>query len=852
MGNNKPTEPIRRRYAPEAHLGGWRRLAAEARIYASVGAWDAAHDLLWSALQPVWLSPDAPEDVVEPAGLLIIACIHLDHTRHIRDGTGWIRNLLSRHMTLEPESRVLGLLLVARDHLETGDYGAARRAITEIERAGVPAVSSWVLAHAEIVRARLEGREGNLAAAERIALQAATLAEKSGSDVLLGDALNYLANVLRFRRKVDAAQRLYARAATSYWRAGDAVGRVTSLINRAALLNGLGLLSESAEIFKEAHGAAISVRREISALRARLGMGWVAARGGDSPRARRILLSAWRQARKLEVRRDEALALEYLAEAYLLAGDLEKTRRAVHCCKRLVQRLAPEGDIAIEISIREALLSVAEGDLKSAIPQVRRALRRARNADLPWEEAQARRVLGVALARARRKREALEEFHHARDLLERIGEQLEKRVVDAWIAELQPQNARGVRRPTDAIEAPAEGEEVTVAGVRFWIDHPLLGPGILRSHARRRPRPRGARSRLIESAPARAGRTTAAGPAGKSAPPRVAIQPIWAELGLVTRTPALLKTLRLTETFAPGPFPVLILGQTGTGKELLAQGLHVLSGQTGRFVPVNCAAVHKEIFLAELFGSLRGAYTGATEKRAGLIREAQDGTIFFDEIADLDPVAQGFLLRFLDSGEVRPLGAARNTLVRTRVAAATCRNLQNLVASGAFRRDLYARLIASVLHLPPLQQRVADIEPLARSLWDRMNGSPEHFGAVFTPEVLASLRERSWPGNARDLVHIVSQSILFVNSLGPMAAVEHILENTGNHWHPEIAAEAPVRMTAGSEPGNGRRRSPRGNHSAEELEWALETAGGHIPEAAKLLGISRSHAYRLYRAQREK
>jgi two-component system response regulator HydG len=160
-------------------------------------------------------------------------------------------------------------------------------------------------------------------------------------------------------------------------------------------------------------------------------------------------------------------------------------------------------------------------------------------------------------------------------------------------------------------------------------------------------------------------------------------------------------------------------------------------------------------------------------------------------------------------------------------------------------------LIASVLHLPPLQQRVADIEMLARSLWDRMNGSPEHFGAVFTPEVLASLRERSWPGNVRDLVHIVGQSILFVNSLGPMAAAEHILENTGNHWHPEVAHGADRPASLGPA-GDRKLQSRRGNRSAEELEWALNAASGHIPEAAKLLGISRSHAYRLYRALREK
>jgi DNA-binding NtrC family response regulator len=845
---------MRRGATPEVHLAEWRRIASEARIYASVGAWDAAHEILWSALEPIWLSPDVPSEAIESVGLLLIACIHLDHSAHMQEGTAWLREVLSRATPLEPEARVLALLLAAREDVEAADFAAARRLLDEVENAGIASVSAWVLAHADIVRAKMEARQGSLGAAERVALRATSLAEKSGSDVLLGDSLSYLASVLRFQRKIDAAQRLYAKAATCYWRAGDAVGRVSSLVNRAALLNGLGLLHESGQVFEEAHGAAISVRKESSALRARLGIGWVAARGGNLKKARHVLLSAWRQARRLDTPRDEALALEYLAETYLLAGALAKTRIAAHRCKRLAHRQAPEGDIAIEIAIREALLLVAEGEIKPAITHARKATKRARQAELPWEEAQAYRVLGTALVRAGRNREALGAFQSARELLERIGEQLERRVVDAWIDELnrrrRTESARPSEEPESAASMPA-AKEVEVEGVRFWLDHPLLGPGYLRARGRNRRRRPSVHSRHS----AAAGVANVIGhPAAASDEHLPKIHGLWAELGLVTRTPALMKTLRLAETFAPGPFPLLLLGETGTGKELFAQGLHALSRQAGRFVPVNCAAAHREIFLAELFGARKGAYTGAYEERSGLIQEAKNGTIFFDEIADLDPEAQGFLLRFLDSGEIRPLGSPRSSNVKTRVVTATCRDLQAKVLAETFRRDLYARLVASVLRLPPLRERLDDIEPLSRVIWDRLRGDPDLFDAAFTPEVLVSLRDRPWPGNVRDLVHVVGQAILFVASLGPAAAAEHIIENAGKHWHPEVARShgKSERRTAPQSHSIRPRRMRSGDRSVEELEWALETAEGHIPDAAKLLGISRSHAYRLYKALRTK
>jgi DNA-binding NtrC family response regulator len=327
---------------------------------------------------------------------------------------------------------------------------------------------------------------------------------------------------------------------------------------------------------------------------------------------------------------------------------------------------------------------------------------------------------------------------------------------------------------------------------------------------------------------------------------RADLDAIWAELGLVTRTPELVQTLQLAETYAPGRIPVLILGETGTGKDLLAQGLGRLSGRKGAFVPVNCASAQRDLFLAELFGARRGAYTGSIERRRGLVEEAEGGTIFFDEIADLAPEAQGYLLRFLDSGEVRPLGETRSRRIETRAIAATCRDLRALVRQGRFRPDLHARLAGLVLRLPPLRERPEDFDLLVEMLWQREGGSAVECRAVFTPGLQAKLQQFAWPGNVRELRHAVSRALLYSRTHGAQATranPQQWLRGIGGPASPvEEALEVPGRARVAH--GTG------GDWSRESLEAALASSGGRIAAAARLLGMSRSHAYRLYKQLR--
>jgi len=419
---------------------------------------------------------------------------------------------------------------------------------------------------------------------------------------------------------------------------------------------------------------------------------------------------------------------------------------------------------------------------------------------------------------------------------------------------------------TGAAGSQLPADDIQGAALSFWLEHPLLGPlAWLRDSASasatspRSSRPGNAPPRgcgvgnaalgLSVFAPRRCGAQESERRSSDSAAPSLTpSHTIWTRLGLVTRSDALRDVLHLAETYASGSMPVLILGETGTGKDLLAQGIHALSGRKGRFVPVNCAAAQRELFVAELFGARRGAYTGALENRQGLIREAEGGTLFLDEIADLDREAQGYLLRFLDSGEVRPLGESRSFHVETRVVAATRRDLSRMVARGRMRRDLFARLAAVVLRLPPLREREEDLELLIATLWARHGGTPDDRALAFSPRTIDSLHGRPWPGNVRDLSHAVAQAVLLTRAGKPLADVERTLEGAGQVWEMHRTLGAPGAARARSRPSAwaaGLSREERRAPGA--LRRALDEAEGSIPEAARILGLSRSHAYRLYR-----
>jgi DNA-binding NtrC family response regulator len=225
---------------------------------------------------------------------------------------------------------------------------------------------------------------------------------------------------------------------------------------------------------------------------------------------------------------------------------------------------------------------------------------------------------------------------------------------------------------------------------------------------------------------------------------------------IVGESAAMLQLRLHIAQLAAVPLPVLICGETGTGKELVARALHDQSGRRGEFVPVNCGSIPKDLVETELFGHERGAFTGAGNRKPGLFQQADGGTLFLDEIGELPEVLQTRLLRALENGVVRPVGATREALVNVRVVAATHVNLEKAVQEGRFRRDLYYRLAAAVIATPSLRARRSDIPLLVdRILRDEAAGGGR---CQLSAAAMAAVMEHPWPGNVRELKNVLKRA----------------------------------------------------------------------------------------------
>jgi len=232
---------------------------------------------------------------------------------------------------------------------------------------------------------------------------------------------------------------------------------------------------------------------------------------------------------------------------------------------------------------------------------------------------------------------------------------------------------------------------------------------------------------------------------------------------IVATTPRMRRLLGLVERVANSNVPVLIQGETGTGKELLARAIHERGRhRTAPLLVQNCAALAESLLESELFGHVRGAFTGAERDRRGLFDEAGDGTVFLDEIGDAPLSVQAKLLRVLQNGEVKPVGADRPHRVRARVVAATNRRLDNDVRVGRFREDLFFRLSAFPIVVPPLRHRAADVAPLVERALGRLEAAEGRSTGGVDPAAMRLLQEYPWPGNVRELEHEIHRLVLTV------------------------------------------------------------------------------------------
>ena len=242
---------------------------------------------------------------------------------------------------------------------------------------------------------------------------------------------------------------------------------------------------------------------------------------------------------------------------------------------------------------------------------------------------------------------------------------------------------------------------------------------------------------------------------------------------LVGRTPAMQQVATLIERVAPTDSSVLVLGETGTGKELVARRVHELSARSEMpFVPVNCGALPEHLVESEFFGHRKGAFTGADRSRTGLFEVAHGGTLFLDELGELDKPMQVKLLRFLESGEIRRVGENEPIHVDVRIVCATNGDLAEMVAAGGFREDLYFRVNTFEIPLPPLRDRKPDLPLLAVALLARARKRPIDDDEELSAEVLAGLADHDWPGNVRELANAIEHAVIMAGDRP--VAVEHL------------------------------------------------------------------------------
>ncbi|HYM20511.1 MAG TPA: sigma-54 dependent transcriptional regulator [Candidatus Kapabacteria bacterium] len=222
------------------------------------------------------------------------------------------------------------------------------------------------------------------------------------------------------------------------------------------------------------------------------------------------------------------------------------------------------------------------------------------------------------------------------------------------------------------------------------------------------------------------------------------------------------KVIETVKRVASTDSRVLITGESGTGKELVAETIHQNSTrQDAPFVAFNCGAIPKDLQESELFGHIKGAFTGAEKDRKGLFETASKGTVFLDEVAEMSIETQVKLLRFLENGEIYPVGSSSPRKVDVRIISATNRNLEKLVEQGLFRSDLYYRLKVVSIHLPPLRERREDIQLISQDLLKELNPKVHTSVKSFSPEVLQVLSEYSWPGNIRELKNVIERALIF-------------------------------------------------------------------------------------------
>jgi transcriptional regulator with AAA-type ATPase domain/Tfp pilus assembly protein PilF len=637
---------------------------------------------------------------------------------------------------------------------------------------------------------RLAYRQGDLLRARDHYEQALVLYRRLGDEVNSAHVRNNLGLIHKNQCEWDAALGHFRAALEGFRRAGRFAETGGPLMHLGIVYLKSGDWERAAEHFRQAEHVFLQVADHLHLTHAAIGLGNVARLQRRFTDAEALFLGALERARSHDARREEVLALEFLGELEFDRGRPEAALPRYHEALAIAERVAPEGDLVVEVERRRAEALCSVGRLDDAERACTRARRLARLIDDRLEHAIAHRAAGhVAWARGQRA-DALQSWKIAVSLLTECRERFE---LGRTLLALG-------RATQDVTEARRYLYRATALFAELSAQH-----GLEESERELQ--------RLMGPAPAVAPPAAPGSLLGRRhrAP------------SLVACSPAMQRAESLARRAAVTELSVLVTGETGTGKELIARTIHGLSARAARpFLAVNCGALRADLALSQLFGHRKGAFTGAHAEGLGLVEAAHGGTLFLDEVGELPPDVQVTMLRFLESGEYLRLGETQVRRADVRIIAATNRELRDCSRDKQFRRDLLFRLNEIEIRLPALHERRDDILPLARHFLAFYGGLE---GPRLTRDAEAVLGSHAWPGNVRELENVMKRVAALYHGDGAVDAAALL---------PFLSDSAgPAPMDAAE-----RRASER-----DEILAAVQHSGGNKSRAAELLGVSRKTLY---------
>ena len=708
-------------------------------------------------------------------------------------------------------------IIRANIHRRRGDYRAALEELSDIDGSVESCQEGALTGEKYLIEGACHYFLKDTKRAREILETALGLATGGSSWKLRARALTMMGLVLRRLGFLREAADDLRRAAAACSKHEDEYGLAAALLNLGIIQYHEGDFDSAEKSFMKASSLFERVNWRIGRCRCLIALGNTARKRGSLDEALELYSDASRMAKEHKFPRESALALSGIAAVHHDRGTFDLAWNCLNRARDIMAGIAPDGDVAAEVLRRSGKVAIAEGDMARGMEYLRAAESRAGGQDAPMELGLVYRAMGRAEAGRGNLEAAVVLFERSRDLIRLSGSTYEL-AMSCLISARTLMSAEAVGCHAGTLEG-IQAEPWNL----LWEARHLFGG--MKSH------------KMIEEVDRLLRRnkqvpayTLPAGRPASSGPEMFKISFISDYKvcdGLVAVSPAMQDVWERIQFAASYKGPVLVTGETGTGKELVAKLIHKSSERArGPFVAVNCAAIPDHLFESEFFGHRKGSFTGAMNDRRGFFEEASGGTLFLDEVGELSTLHQAKLLRVLQEGRIRRLGENGEHDVDIKLVSATNQDLGSKLGDSSLREDFFFRINSERIHIPPLRDRREDIIPLISwRLCGNGNGSNGRTVQVDS-NVISLFQKYHWPGNVRELISITDRLSSFATD-SPIT-IDMLPDRIKG-----VAADRPDRNS----PDNG-------GCSRRRLESAMNICRGNKSAAARWLGISRGKLYK--------